>query len=231
MERHSAIVVSAYGIASGTAMLCVSVPFIYGLPPLHHVSLKAWLALAASGFLCTAATTLLWNWGMTAQFPPRRQACCSNMEPPHWLHPRRLPAGYIETLGPSARLGGLPHPRRSRRHHSPAPATRVREQLLLHLTLPPRHHLNLEDRRPLLPSHKNPITPRIVRDPIQHRLRIHHLVRRKQTRKVDPRDHVPIVRRNPRNPVGMPHNICPYFPMHELQLIQSFHPLASRLSP
>jgi drug/metabolite transporter (DMT)-like permease len=41
MQRHSAIVVSAYGAAVGTAMLCLCVPPIYGLPPIAHVSLKA----------------------------------------------------------------------------------------------------------------------------------------------------------------------------------------------
>jgi drug/metabolite transporter (DMT)-like permease len=103
MERHSAIVVSAYGIASGTAMLCLCVPFIYGLPPVHHVSLKAWLALAASGFLCTAATTLLWNWGMT-QVPASQAGVLLNMEP---LIGSILGVFILhETLGPSARLGG-----------------------------------------------------------------------------------------------------------------------------
>jgi drug/metabolite transporter (DMT)-like permease len=103
MERHSAIVVSAYGIASGTAMLLICVPFLYGLPPVHHVSLRAWLALAASGFLCTAATTLLWNWGMT-QVPASQAGVLLNMEP---LIGSILGVFILhESLGPSARLGG-----------------------------------------------------------------------------------------------------------------------------
>ncbi len=80
MERHSAIVVTAYGLAAGTLMLAVYVPFAYGLPPLHGVSLKAWLALAASGILCTATTTLLWNWGMT-QVPASQAGVLLNLEP------------------------------------------------------------------------------------------------------------------------------------------------------
>ena len=36
---------------------------------------KAWLALAASGILCTATTTLLWNWGMT-QVPASQAGFC-----------------------------------------------------------------------------------------------------------------------------------------------------------
>jgi drug/metabolite transporter (DMT)-like permease len=104
MERHSAIVVSAYGIASGTAMLCLCVPFLYGLPPIHHISLRAWLALAASGLLCTASTTLLWNWGMT-QVPASQAGVLLNMEP---LIGSILGIFFLhETLGPSARLGGF----------------------------------------------------------------------------------------------------------------------------
>lgn len=63
MERHSHVVVTVYGLFLGTAMLMVWVPIQYGMPPVAGVSLKAWLALAASGVLCTASTTLLWNWG------------------------------------------------------------------------------------------------------------------------------------------------------------------------
>jgi drug/metabolite transporter (DMT)-like permease len=103
MERHSAIVVSAYGVASGTAMLAICVPLQYGLPPIHHISLKVWLALAASGLLCTAATTVLWNWGMT-QVPASQAGVLLNMEP---LIGSLLGVFLLhESLGPSARLGG-----------------------------------------------------------------------------------------------------------------------------
>jgi drug/metabolite transporter (DMT)-like permease len=80
MEKHSPIVVTAYGLLTGTLMLAVYVPFAYGMPPVHGVSLKAWLALAASGVLCTALTTLLWNWGMT-QVPASQAGVLLNMEP------------------------------------------------------------------------------------------------------------------------------------------------------
>lgn len=80
MERHSAVVVTAYGILLGTLMLIVWVPLRYGLPPVHGISLKAWLALAASGLLCTSTTTLLWNWGMT-QVPASEAGVLLNMEP------------------------------------------------------------------------------------------------------------------------------------------------------
>ncbi len=80
MEQHSHLVVTAYGIAVGALMLVLYVPVAYGAPPLHGVSLKAWTALAASGLLCTAATTLLWNWGMT-QVPASQAGVLLNMEP------------------------------------------------------------------------------------------------------------------------------------------------------
>jgi drug/metabolite transporter (DMT)-like permease len=101
--RHSAIVVTAYGLCSGTVMLLFVVPPLYGLPPIHHVSLKAWLALAASGVLSTASSTLLWNWGMT-KVPASQAAVLLNMEP---LIGSLLGIFVLhETLGPVAWLGG-----------------------------------------------------------------------------------------------------------------------------
>jgi drug/metabolite transporter (DMT)-like permease len=100
---HSAIVITAYGLCSGTVMLLLVVPPLYGLPPVHHVSLKAWLALAASGILSTASSTLLWNWGMT-KVPASQAAVLLNMEP---LLGSLLGVFVLhETLGPSAWLGG-----------------------------------------------------------------------------------------------------------------------------
>jgi len=103
MERHSAIVVSAYGTAAGTAMLLIWVLSRFGVPPIAGVSAKAWLALAASGVLCTAATTLLWNWGMT-QVPASQAGVLLNMEP---LIGSLLGVFILkERLGPSAFAGG-----------------------------------------------------------------------------------------------------------------------------
>jgi len=103
MERHSHIVVTAYGLAMGTLMLMVYVPLRYGMPPVAGVSLKAWLALAASGVLCTATTTLLWNWGMT-QVPASQAGVLLNMEPLMGSLLGVLVLG--ERLGPSAWAGG-----------------------------------------------------------------------------------------------------------------------------
>jgi len=104
MERHSAIVVTAYGLLLGTLMLIVWVPVHYGMPPVTRVSVKAWLALAASGVLCTATTTLLWNWGMT-QVPASQAGVLLNMEP---LIGSLLGVFVLgERLGPSAWVGGV----------------------------------------------------------------------------------------------------------------------------
>jgi drug/metabolite transporter (DMT)-like permease len=103
MERNSHVVVTAYGLALGTLMLIVYVPLRYGLPPVTGVSLKAWLALAGSGVLCTATTTLLWNWGMT-QVPASQAGVLLNMEP---LMGSILGVVVLgERLGPTAWAGG-----------------------------------------------------------------------------------------------------------------------------
>jgi drug/metabolite transporter (DMT)-like permease len=101
--RHSPVVVTAYGLAIGTVMLMVWVPLRYGMPPVAGVSMKAWLALAGSGVLCTATTTLLWNWGMT-QVPASQAGVLLNMEP---LIGSVLGVFVLgERLGPSAWVGG-----------------------------------------------------------------------------------------------------------------------------
>jgi len=80
MEVHSPVAVSAYGVLSGTIMICIWVIATDGPPPVARVSLTAWLALAASGILCTAATTLLWNWGIH-HVPASRAGVFLNIEP------------------------------------------------------------------------------------------------------------------------------------------------------
>ena len=103
MERNSHVVVTVYGLLLGTAMLAVWVPLQYGPPPFAQVSMKAWLALAASGLLCTATTTLLWNWGMT-QVPASQAGVLLNLEP---LMGSLLGVFVLgEGLGTSAWIGG-----------------------------------------------------------------------------------------------------------------------------
>jgi drug/metabolite transporter (DMT)-like permease len=113
MQTHSPPVVTAYTIYSGTVMLAA---VILGLQlfetlshkkvvtiPVAHVSATAWTALALSGVMCTATTTLLWNWGIN-QVPASRAGVFLNIEPA---------LGSIlgvellgEKLGPYAWLGG-----------------------------------------------------------------------------------------------------------------------------
>ncbi len=80
IATHSPIVVTTYGMLAGFLMLAVIVPFAWGAPPVHGISWKAWGALAGSGILCTASTTLLWNWGMT-RVPASQAGVLLNMEP------------------------------------------------------------------------------------------------------------------------------------------------------
>jgi drug/metabolite transporter (DMT)-like permease len=80
MQDHSAVVVTGYGLLSGLAMLTVWVALVDGPPPVHGVSSRVWFALAASGLLCTAATTFLWNWGIH-HVPASRAGVFLNIEP------------------------------------------------------------------------------------------------------------------------------------------------------
>jgi len=90
MQTHSPPVVTSYTILAGVAMLMVWVGGRWLLSPLTHanaappplgaVSVTAWSALAASGILCTATTTLLWNWGIH-HVPASRAGVFLNIEP------------------------------------------------------------------------------------------------------------------------------------------------------
>jgi drug/metabolite transporter (DMT)-like permease len=113
MQTHSPPVVTAYTILSGTVMLSIWVLGPWLLTPLTHatatpppfaaVSLTAWVALAISGLLCTATTTLLWNWGIH-HVPASRAGVFLNIEPAlgSWLGVQLLG----EHLGPYAWAGG-----------------------------------------------------------------------------------------------------------------------------
>jgi drug/metabolite transporter (DMT)-like permease len=90
METISPKVVSSYTILTGTAMLLVIVlgpwalaPLTHGHAdsiPIEHVSRTAWAALAIGGLFCTAATTVLWNWGIH-HVPASRAGVFLNIEP------------------------------------------------------------------------------------------------------------------------------------------------------
>jgi drug/metabolite transporter (DMT)-like permease len=113
MRTHSPPVVTAYTILSGTVMLGIWVLGDWLMSPLFrartaplplaHLSATAWAALAISGLLCTATTTLLWNWGIH-HVPAARAGVFLNIEPAlgSWLGVKLLG----EHLGPYAWLGG-----------------------------------------------------------------------------------------------------------------------------
>ena len=78
-------------------------PLQYGLPPVRGISAAAWGASAASGLLCTASTTLLWNWGMT-QVPASQAGVFLNMEPV--IGSLLGVFAFHEHLGTAAWIGG-----------------------------------------------------------------------------------------------------------------------------
>ena len=103
MQRHSPLVITAYGAFAGTLMLVPIVPLGWGWPPVAHISAAAWWALIGSGVLCTSTSTLLWNWGMT-QVPASQAGVLLNMEP---LMGSLLGVLVLhDFLGPSAWAGG-----------------------------------------------------------------------------------------------------------------------------
>ena len=103
LRSHDTRTVTAWGLALGTLMLLTWVIPTHGLPPVRNISLAAWAALAASGILCTATTTLLWNWGMT-QVPASQAGVLLNVEP---LMGSILGITLLhDRLGPAAWLGG-----------------------------------------------------------------------------------------------------------------------------
>lgn len=113
METHDPPVVTAYTILAGTGMLLVWVMGPWALSPLTHihvaplplahVSLRAWAALAISGLMCTATTTMLWNWGIH-HVPASRAGVFLNIEP---ALGSLLGVELLgERLGPYAWIGG-----------------------------------------------------------------------------------------------------------------------------
>jgi drug/metabolite transporter (DMT)-like permease len=113
MLTHSPQVITAHTILSGTVMLAIVVLCPWLLSPITHhkvqplpfahISPTAWVALAISGLLCTATTTLLWNWGIH-HVPASRAGVFLNIEPAlgSWLGVKLLG----EHLGPYAWAGG-----------------------------------------------------------------------------------------------------------------------------
>jgi drug/metabolite transporter (DMT)-like permease len=104
MQGHSPVVVTAYGVFSGTLMLAAWVLATSGPPPVHGLSPRVWFASAASGLLCTASTMLLWNWGIH-HVPASRAGVFLNIEPAMGSLLGVVLLG--DHLGPDAWLGGV----------------------------------------------------------------------------------------------------------------------------
>ncbi len=100
---RSPLSVTAWGLLTGTAMLAVWVLLRDGPPPARGISLDVWLAVAGSGLLSTAASTLLWNWGIH-RVPASRAGVFLNIEPAFGSILGVTLLG--DRLGPGAWLGG-----------------------------------------------------------------------------------------------------------------------------
>jgi drug/metabolite transporter (DMT)-like permease len=103
MQGHSPVVVTAYGVLSGTLMLGAWVLATNGPPPVHGLSPRVWFASAAGGLLCTASSMLLWNWGIH-RVPASRAGVFLNIEPAMGSILGVTLLG--DRLGPGAWVGG-----------------------------------------------------------------------------------------------------------------------------
>ncbi len=100
---RSPMAVTSWTLLTGSAMLFPWVLLRDGLPPVRGLGWHVWFAVAASGLLCTAAATLLWNWGIH-RVPASRAGVFLNIEPA--LGTILGVAVLGEHLGPGAYLGG-----------------------------------------------------------------------------------------------------------------------------
>ncbi|MEP6732754.1 MAG: EamA family transporter [bacterium] len=76
---YEPVAASVYVLFAGTALLMAYVLVVAG-PPSVHLAPRVWGAVIASGVVATAATTLLWNWGLT-RVPASRAGIFLNLEP------------------------------------------------------------------------------------------------------------------------------------------------------
>ncbi len=102
MQRHPALMVTAFVYCIGTLMLAAVVTTTSGLPSVHY-SLRAWVAVAELGLLATATTAVLWNWGLK-RVPESQAGIFINLEP---LVGTILGVSVLhEILGKAALAGG-----------------------------------------------------------------------------------------------------------------------------
>jgi drug/metabolite transporter (DMT)-like permease len=100
---RSPMAVTSWTILTGAAMLAPWVLWRDGLPPARGLHWQVWFAVAASGLICTAAATLLWNWGIH-RVPASRAGVFLNIEPALGSILGVLVLG--DRLGPGTWIGG-----------------------------------------------------------------------------------------------------------------------------
>lgn len=94
---------SLHVLFAGTILLGLCVLLVDGPPPMH-LPPAAWGAVIASGIFTTAATTLLWNWGLS-RVPASRAGIYVNLEP---VVGAILGVTLLhDSLGPMAVVGGV----------------------------------------------------------------------------------------------------------------------------
>lgn len=103
-QGSSPLAVTTWGLLSGTVMLTVWVLLSEGPPPVTGISPRVWLATATSGLFCTAASTLLWNWGLH-RVPASRAGVFLNIEPALGTILGVTLLG--DRLGPGVWIGGI----------------------------------------------------------------------------------------------------------------------------
>jgi len=79
MRQHSAVMVTAFVYWMGTLILAAVVIARSGIPSFYYSS-RTWIAVAEQGLIATAATTLLWNWGLK-RVPASQAGIFVNLEP------------------------------------------------------------------------------------------------------------------------------------------------------
>jgi drug/metabolite transporter (DMT)-like permease len=79
MQRHSAVMVTAFVYWIGTVILAAVVITTSGVPSLHYSS-RVWVAVVEQGLFATASTTVLWNWGLK-RVPASQAGIFVNLEP------------------------------------------------------------------------------------------------------------------------------------------------------
>jgi drug/metabolite transporter (DMT)-like permease len=100
---YTPVEASLHVLFAGTILLAFCVYLVDGPPPIH-LPPAAWGAVIASGIFTTAATTLLWNWGLS-RVPASRAGIYVNLEP---VVGAILGVTLIhDSLGPMAIVGGL----------------------------------------------------------------------------------------------------------------------------